>query len=218
MNLAMDDTEHVTGCWIIGIGGRPIFFDDENFHRNVYDLREMAHALSMLCRFNGHMTRPYSVAQHSVFCSDNVDTVGLNADDRRLVRSYALVHDCSEAFVGDLVRPIKCIPEMAFFKVLEERFEKAIHESLGLPEMPEWAEERVKHVDNRALMTERRDLLSPKAARHHWSSLEGFAPFAEKLYGLDPRNAADQFLHRANELGLLDNYGKAEFYKNLRHP
>lgn len=59
-------------------------------------LNDIAHALSMICRYTGHVPEFYSVAQHAVLVS--------------LLSKYplaALHHDSSEAFVGDVNKPLK---------------------------------------------------------------------------------------------------------------
>lgn len=75
-----------------------ILFDLATFDQSKLDIRDIAHALSMQCRFNGHCKKFYSVAEHCVRASW---LVGHGAT------SHALMHDASEAYVGDVVSPLK---------------------------------------------------------------------------------------------------------------
>jgi uncharacterized protein len=65
---------------------------------------DIAHALSMLCRYGGHVQFFYSVAQHSV----NVEKAlrALGCDEPKMLRT-ALMHDATEAYLGDIIAPIK---------------------------------------------------------------------------------------------------------------
>jgi len=64
-------------------------------------IRDIAHSLARLCRFNGHTINLYSVAQHSVHVSE---LVALTNPEFAL---DALLHDAHEAYLGDLCGPIK---------------------------------------------------------------------------------------------------------------
>lgn len=114
-------------------------------------LPDIAHALSLINRFTGHSMAPYSVAQHSVVVSR------LTPPEHAL---WGLMHDASEAYLGDVARPLKALlPE---YKELEQHVQRTIARVFGLC----WPiPEAVKLADNRALMAEKRDLLS---VDHHW--------------------------------------------------
>lgn len=112
---------------------------------------DIAHALSILNRFTGHSKVPYSVAQHSVMVSRLV------APENAL---WGLMHDASEAYLGDIARPLKeMLPE---YKKIERHVQRVIAKVFGLP-WPMPAD--VKRADNIALMTEKRDLVT---ADHCW--------------------------------------------------
>lgn len=82
--------------WILTRSGRK--FDLARPTADMVDPADIAHSLSMQCRFNGHTSRYYSVAQHSYLVADLVP-----AEDQLA----GLLHDATEAYVGDLVRPLK---------------------------------------------------------------------------------------------------------------
>lgn len=116
---------------------------------------DIAHALSHICRYNGHVSRFLSVAEHSVRCARRFSLS--DPDYKR-----ALLHDASEAYLGDLIAPLKMLPEFDFFLKAEEALEEVICERFDI-EMP-LVTEAVKEVDIAMRMTEMRDL---KAIKSH---------------------------------------------------
>jgi hypothetical protein len=67
------------------------------------DIRDIAHALSLMCRANGHFPAFYSVAQHSLFCMREAEMRGYSVR----VQLLCLLHDASEAYISDITRPVK---------------------------------------------------------------------------------------------------------------
>jgi uncharacterized protein len=77
---------------------------------NVFDLKEgniliedVAHALSNICRWNGHSKFHYSVAQHSIMVSKQMKELGFSA----MNQLFGLLHDGSEAYICDIPKPVK---------------------------------------------------------------------------------------------------------------
>ncbi|MCQ4274544.1 phosphohydrolase [Stutzerimonas degradans] len=121
---------------------------------------DIAHALSQLCRFNGHTSRHYSVAQHSLLVASIVPA------EHQLA---ALLHDATEAYVGDMTRPLKAL--LPDFSSIEHGIWLAICERFQLdPELPACIHE----ADMVALATERRDLMPEHG--ENWPCLTGVTP------------------------------------------
>lgn len=106
---------------------------------------DIAHALSNICRFGGHTRVHYSVAEHCVILSHVVRPENALA---------ALLHDAAEAYMGDMVRPLK--RHMPQYAEAEDTLLATIFYVFGLePGIPA----EVHDVDNRILMDERAALL-----------------------------------------------------------
>lgn len=115
---------------------------------------DIAHALARINRYNGHTGGPrgYSVAQHSVWVA-RICEGPLRADPT--VCLYALLHDAHEAYMGDVVSPLKQLPGLrALLKDIEHRLQAAIHEALGLPPPLRTTAELIRRVDAWALHAE----------------------------------------------------------------
>jgi len=91
------------------------------------DVRDIAHALSMIPRFAGHTRFPISVGYHSVFVAR------LCAHLPAIYQLQALYHDGSEAYLGDVTKWLKSTPEMAGYRAAEERAQQSIFKALNVP-------------------------------------------------------------------------------------
>lgn len=110
--------------WMMTRSGRKFYFNRPENHD--FNLDDIAHALSNLCRFGGHTPIFYSVAEHSWHVAKWVEG---RYDDKQMARA-ALYHDAAEAYIGDIVRPLK---EMhPTWKHYEDRVQRAINVKFNL--------------------------------------------------------------------------------------
>jgi 5'-deoxynucleotidase YfbR-like HD superfamily hydrolase len=148
------------------------------------NIDDIAHALARVCRFGGHTEEFYSVAQHSVIVS-NIVPKGLEL--------CGLLHDATEAYIGDVVRPLKY--QMPQYREIEDRLWLVIAERFNLPtEIPK----EVKDADNVALITERRDLLQHQQTWGEWT--KAYTPLEKIIQPLCPKSAEMYFTMRFNAL------------------
>ena len=149
------------------------------------DSEDIAHALSLICRYGGHVSRFYSVAEHCVLMSYAVPA------EHAL---WALLHDATEAYLGDVISPLKHhLPE---YRVVENRLMHAVIKRFSLPDaMPD----RVAGADMRILHDERAALLGP-TPRPWMPSLEALPPLGVTIHGWAPDEAEMQYLSRLIEL------------------
>lgn len=153
------------------------------------DIRDIAHALSMLCRFGGHCIRFYSVAEHSVHIAR-----WLYPRHGAYVALCGLLHDGTEPYVTDVPRPLK--PSLAGYKKIEQRNWVAVALALGLPEeLPPI----IKEADSRALTDEAQQNMAVCVAE--WSAMP--EPLGFKLEYWDSEQAELEFLAAFHELSAL---------------
>jgi uncharacterized protein len=154
------------------------------------DAGDIARALANQCRFGGHCRVFYSVAQHSVIVSELVEQRGGDVEDA----FAALMHDATEAYLGDMPHPLKHrSPLGAAFREAEGDLERALRERFGIkPDVPD-----IKPLDRALLATERRAF---SAETWHWPELEGVEPLQLELTAWTPDEAAQAFSRRYAEL------------------
>lgn len=176
-------------AWIITYTGLKFYHlrPDES----MVSIEDIAHSLSQLCRWTGHTRFHYSVAQHSIYCSHLVPAA---------FALEALLHDASEAYLGDMNRPLKHFtPAGPAYLEIEAQVEKVIFRKFGLPyPLPD----EVKEADTQMLYAEKSQLMSVTEATKYearkWGRDEVEAPIAIERW--TPRRAEKMFLRRFSEL------------------
>lgn len=156
-----------------------------------FEIQDIAHSLSLLCRWTGHCRKFYSVAEHSVRVSRIVPPQDALA---------ALLHDASEGFLLDLARPIKRQEGMEFYREAEKKIQSAIAEKFQI-DYP--FPESVHKADNILLVTEKRDLMGPLSWGKEARKALGVMPLPTRIHPWPPEKAEEKFLDRFTELDEL---------------
>ena len=116
-------------------------------------IKDIAHALSMICRFNGHCKFFYSVAQHSIGVQQILKGFGYDAQ----IQLYGLLHDASESYICDIPKDIK--RNMPEYKGIEKNIQDVIWKAFNLPQPSEEVYQVVKSADNMMLKCEAKTLM-----------------------------------------------------------
>ncbi len=168
------------------------FFDLLAPEKSEYSIDVIATALANLCRYTGHVTRFYSVAEHSVLVSKICPP---------LYALEGLLHDASEAFVGDVSSPLKKL--LPAYQQIEDNIQEDIAKRFNLVyPFPECIHRADKQL--------------------YWSERKAVAPAVDLLWnkefrasrkvepqGWTPAKAKKEFLKRYKELTTNDEYRKA---------
>lgn len=99
----------------------PLHIKEEDIY-----LEDIAHALSLISRGNGHIKYFYSVTQHSLNCAKEAQSRGYN---KHVVLS-CLFHDASEAYMSDLITPIK--KQMKEYQVIGDKLLETIFQAFHI--------------------------------------------------------------------------------------
>lgn len=127
-------------------------------------IEDIAHGLSHTARFAGQLPCFYSVAQHSVLVANKVPPE---------LKLAALLHDASEAYMGDMPSPFKSL--MPEFQAIEARVMEVIASKFGF-KYP--LERSVKYADYHLLNQE-------------WNS---FVNETNEIFPLSPSESKQLFL------------------------
>lgn len=111
-------------------------------------IEDIAHALSLMTRANGHFPEFYSVAQHCIQCGKEAIARGYS---RRVILA-CLLHDGSEAYLSDITRPVK--QNMPEYKQIEKRLQDVIYQKFLGSVLTEEEVRQVKDVDDTCLYHE----------------------------------------------------------------
>lgn len=165
----------MTGPWMQTFSG--VAFSLVEPDASMVRVIDIAQALSMQCRYNGHVREFYSTAEHSCLMALSIQ-MDDEIDDsiRPFLAMGALLHDAHEAYLGDTIHPLKeagfLNPEVA--DALTEKVDTAICERVGIE--LEWLHHpEVKERDIKILNDERSTFLG--AAPEDWN-----LPTDEKLF------------------------------------
>lgn len=195
--------------WMQTYTGKQVFPAEPD--PSVVTIEDIAHSLACQSRFAGHTIAPYSIAQHSVIVCELVclNQVAIReAADPHQLALVALLHDSAEAYVQDLIRPIKHQVFGQTYRDLEADWCLAIADALGLGLGYDLAKlpDCVKVADNIALATEARDLFGTKSPAE-WHI--GQEPHPVKIKAFDDwRQAKWTFLdvYQAHAKAWTDNH------------
>lgn len=171
--------------YMVTYSGRRFYPD--NPRAEDVDILDIAHALGMTCRYGGHVKQFYSVAQHSLLMAQEATPQN---------KMLALLHDAPEAYLGDVIRPIKHHLNLGDYMRMEKEVERVICEAFGI-ECPSICAE-VKELDAAIIRDEREQLfvlnpepvtglrlgveiipMSPETCR--WAFLAAFERYGGKL-------------------------------------
>ena len=181
----------MSDIWFVTASGRHVYIAETApaAIAQAIDPRDVAHALARVNRYGGHAREAYSVAQHSVL----VEWLVLPYGDI-VVSRWALLHDATEAYLGDVPRPLKAL--LPDYRKIERTFERAMAIRFGLPhEIPP----EVKTADRAALVAEWRDLM-PGPVEGHADAVHRLAQVVPTIVPLVPAGAEHAFLRRFDAL------------------
>lgn len=197
--------EEMQKYWLQTING--VQFRPYDVDPSMILLDDIVHALSKICRYNGHTDQFYSVAQHSVYTSYLVPPQHAMS---------ALMHDATEAYIGDMPKPIK-MGQYPFEEMEQYIWEYGIAPRFGLPkQLPK----EVKYADVQMLVYEKAHLMRDYGYDWGLDGIEypdlgrvvpnfgklpdgSFRVGPEGMPLVKPQEAAELFIQRYTEVKLL---------------
>ena len=176
------------GDWMLTHSGRKVYPLDPR--PDDISIEDIARSLSNKCRFGGHCRQFYSVAQHSIFVMSYVEEV-----DPGLMLA-ALLHDAAEAYLGDIIRPLKRggVLTPVWYEA-EEMWNTLLAASFRIKQEDFHHNPIIEEADCRVLLAERRDIMaqSPDVWRE---SADGHKPWPERfqIFPWSPEQSYREFM------------------------
>ena len=177
------------------------WFDLLDPHGSDFDIEDIAHGLAHVCRYAGQCDDFYSVAEHSLLVSEAC-----------VAAPFAgLMHDAAEAFIGDVVRPLKqLLPD---YRTIERGVEAAVFARFGLEGgIPA----SVKEADLEVLAAEQEQIMPPGTA--DWARAAAIEPARVRVRHLPPAQAKRDFLERFALLGGSPGSSRGSDTSRTHHP
>ena len=162
-------------------------FNPTNPTKEGIDIRDIAHALSLMCRANGHVKHFYSVAQHSISCYMEAKARGYSKN----VQLACLLHDGSEAYLSDITRPVK--PKLPEYLIIEDRLQNMIWDKFLQEPLTESDIKQVFEIEDDILSYEF-EILMPKRISDNYKNLV----CKPNLSFVDPTLVEKQFMDIVN--------------------
>lgn len=183
---------HRIGDWIATYSGKKFWPLDPRPEE--VDIEDIAHALSMKCRYGGHSRLFYSVAQHSVLMAQAAVEKTGSVD----LAKWCLLHDAAEAYTTDVPAPIKPhlgfqlphpVPRFISFSEAETTIREAIRRAIA-PELRFYPPRQVHDLDQRILVDEAAELMTDSS---EWVNRMG-PGLGVKIESWSPVAAKEAFL------------------------
>lgn len=132
-------------------------FDPLMPEKEVICIEDIAHALSLICRGNGHVKTFFSVGQHCINCAKEAAARGFS---RRIILA-CLLHDASECYMSDVPRPFK--KSLPAYQEQENHLLELIYEKFLGISLTKEEESMIKEIDNAMLWFDLKYLLNEKS-------------------------------------------------------
>lgn len=158
---------------------------------DMISLDDIAWSLAHICRYNGHCSRFYSVAEHSA-----IGAATVAAGYGRATQRAFLLHDAAEAYIGDICRPLKKLLGPAI-SAIEVAIQNVVHLRFGITDIRSG---HIKNVDDLMLAIEVSQIV-PAPLVGSWPDMTD-APWTPETLGRRPEDAYQLFLAVADGLGI----------------
>ena len=128
-------------------------FDPVHPEAEKIDILDIAHALPLICRGNGHVSSFWSVGEHCICCAK--EALGRGYSKRQALA--CLLHDASECYMSDVPTPFK--NELPEYQDQEEHLLGIIYEKFLGSDLTEEEQKELKKIDHAMLWYDLEHLL-----------------------------------------------------------